>query len=129
MGELNKTQWKKRVNVFQALYSCLVHKPPLFDVFKLTTTFSFEAEQIKILEFVKENLSKLVKLYEKNMDAAWTFDRLNYVEQAILLEAIAEKTVLNTDKKVLIDQAVISAKNYCDEESYKFINGILDKVL
>ena len=58
----------------------------------------------------------------------WTFDRLNYVEQAILLLAASEiKQGLN-DKSVVIDEAIILCKEYCDETSYKYINGVLDNL-
>ena len=58
----------------------------------------------------------------------WSFDRLNLVEQAILLEATSEiKQNLNYSA-VVIDEAIILAKKYCDEESYKYINGVLDNI-
>lgn len=58
----------------------------------------------------------------------WTFDRLNLVEQAILLEATSEiKSSLN-EKAVVIDEAIILTKQYCDDESYKYINGVLDNI-
>ena len=58
----------------------------------------------------------------------WTFDRLNLVEQAILLQAVSEiKSNLN-EAPVVIDEAIILTKQYCDEESYKYINGVLDNI-
>ena len=56
----------------------------------------------------------------------WSFDRLNLVEQAILLATASEITQGLNDKAVVIDEAVILAKEYCDEEVYKYINGVLD---
>lgn len=61
----------------------------------------------------------------------WTFDRLNRVEQAVLLLAYVhfyaiEKTV---SKNVVISVAVNLSKIYLDDKSRKFINGILDNVL
>jgi len=56
----------------------------------------------------------------------WTFDRLNLVEQAILLEATSELLLKLNDKAVVIDEAIRLTKLYCDEESYKYINGVLD---
>lgn len=131
MPEYNtvKKQWEKRVSLVKAIYSCLILKPIHFDLLKLTQDFSLDAEQIKVLEYIKTHLQEIVNTYEKKLADNWTFDRLNLVEQAILIEAYAEKKVLNTDKNILIDQAVISTKNYCDEDAYKFVNGILDKVL
>lgn len=58
----------------------------------------------------------------------WSFDRLNLVEQAILLEATSEIKLKLNENAVIIDEAIILAKHYCDEESYKYINGVLDKI-
>ena len=58
----------------------------------------------------------------------WTFDRLGYLDQAILLVAIAELDLKENDKAVIIDEAVSIAKTYCDEKSYSYINGVLDKI-
>ena len=58
----------------------------------------------------------------------WEFNRLNYVEQAILLLSYTEIKNKIADKAIIIDEAVIIAKKYCDDDSYKFINGVLDKL-
>ncbi len=58
----------------------------------------------------------------------WTFDRLNLVEQAILLETVSEISQDLNDKAVVIDEAVILAKQYCDDESFRYINGVLDHI-
>ena len=58
----------------------------------------------------------------------WSFDRLGYIEQAILLLATHEITAGEVQKPVVINEAVEFAKKYCDEDSYKFINGVLDRL-
>lgn len=58
----------------------------------------------------------------------WSFDRLNLVEQAILLESTSEIKLNINDKAIIIDEAIILAKKYCDEESFKYINGVLDSI-
>jgi transcription termination factor NusB len=45
------------------------------------------------------------------------------------MEAYCENKVLNTDKKIVIDQAIVNAKNYSEANSYKFVNAILDKII
>lgn len=60
----------------------------------------------------------------------WTFDRLGFIEQAILLLACGEAIILQTEKQVIIDEAVKLAKEFGDEDdTYKLINATLDKVL
>lgn len=56
----------------------------------------------------------------------WKFDRLGYVEQAILIMAACELDLGVSPKQIVVDEAVILAKKYCDEDTYKLINGVLD---
>lgn len=56
----------------------------------------------------------------------WTFNRLSYVEQAILFMAVCELDLETAPKAIIIDEAVQLAKKYCDSESYRLINGVLD---
>ena len=58
----------------------------------------------------------------------WTFNRLGFMEQAILLVATAEIKETINDKAVVINEAITIAKKFCDEESYKYINGVLDRL-
>ncbi len=58
----------------------------------------------------------------------WSFERLGYVEQAILLVATVELLSEDVDKPVVIDEAVKYAKKYADADSYKLINGVLDQI-
>ncbi|MDD6467789.1 MAG: transcription antitermination factor NusB [Erysipelotrichaceae bacterium] len=58
----------------------------------------------------------------------WTFDRLGYVERAILLMAASEIHEGELDKAIIVNEAVELTKHYCDEEAYKLINGVLDQL-
>lgn len=58
----------------------------------------------------------------------WTFNRLGYVEQAILLMAACELDLETAQKAIIIDEAVTLTKKYCDEEAYKLVNGVLDQL-
>ncbi len=77
-----------------------------------------------------KNLNAEISLLEKNM-IKWTFDRLNRVEQAILLLSLSHYFYVDQeiDKGIVINVAVNLAKNYLDAKDYKFVNAILDKVL
>ncbi len=48
------------------------------------------------------------------------------MELAILLVAVDELQTEN--KSVVINEAVELTKKYCDDDSYKFINGILNNI-
>ena len=58
----------------------------------------------------------------------WEFNRLSDIEQAILLMSDQEILGNGTPKKVVINEAITLAKKYCDDDSYKMINGVLDNL-
>jgi len=84
---------------------------------------------MKVLEYFLEHKTTIINTLGQNLASSWTFDRLNVVDQAILIEAYSEYQVLKNDKSIVIDQAVITSKKYSDSNSYEYINAILDKVL
>ncbi|AKC59806.1 transcription antitermination factor NusB [Blochmannia endosymbiont of Polyrhachis (Hedomyrma) turneri] len=58
-----------------------------------------------------------------------TFNELGYVELIILRIAIFEFVkCLDVPYKVIINEAIELAKVFAAEMSYKFVNGVLDKV-
>ena len=60
----------------------------------------------------------------------WKFDRLNRVAQAILLLSYSNYYYIgDVDKRVVINVAVKLSKKYLDDDEYKYINAVLDKVL
>ena len=63
------------------------------------------------------------------MKKGWTFTRLSVMERAILLIATCELLESELPKTIVINEAVINAKKFCDDDSYKFINGVLSQVI
>lgn len=59
----------------------------------------------------------------------WTFDRLGLLDQAILLSSYTQYKYMKQPKQIAINVGVELAKKYCDDSSYKFINGVLDNCL
>lgn len=60
----------------------------------------------------------------------WSLGRLGAVERALLRVSAAEMLgCLDVPGAVVIDEAVEIAKRYCAEESYSFVNGVLDALL
>lgn len=58
----------------------------------------------------------------------WTFERLGYIERAILLMAACELDLETAPKAIIINEAITLAKKYCDEDTYRLINGVLDRL-
>ncbi len=76
-----------------------------------------------------KHYEEIVKIFNDHMNK-WTFDRLNRVEQALLLLSYVHYFHIGeVEKAVVIDVAVNLAKAYLDQKDYRFVNGILDNVL
>lgn len=59
----------------------------------------------------------------------WQLDRLARIDRDILRIAVAEIVYIGLDERVVINQAVELAKRYSGEEEYRFINGVLRRVM
>ena len=51
------------------------------------------------------------------------------MEENILLIIMAENALDETPREILIDEGVRLSKKFCSENSYKFINATLEKIL
>ena len=76
---------------------------------------------------ILENKKEIYKLADSKLNK-WTMDRLNKVDQAILLLGIYELKYTETPSVVAINEAIELSKKYSDEAVTKMINGVLDKV-
>lgn len=76
-----------------------------------------------------EHMDEIKALIQKYL-INWTFNRLDNVAKAILVEAVSEGNYGHlSPRKVIISEAVNLAKNYLMEGQHKFINAVLDKAL
>jgi transcription antitermination protein NusB len=75
-----------------------------------------------------DNKEKIDGLIRENLEK-WSFDRLAKVDRNILRVAVFELLEVNdVPNKVVINEAIEIAKSYGDDQSGKFINGVLSKV-
>ncbi len=80
-------------------------------------------------EAVELNISKIDE-YINEFARNWTVETLPKVDLSILRVAIAEiKYTATVPNGVACDQAVRLAKKYCDDNAYKYINGILGSII
>lgn len=82
-----------------------------------------------LIKAITENIDNINTLIEENTDN-WKIDRIAKVDLAIIRLAIAE--IIKMDDvpgAVAINEAVNLAKKYSTDESSKFINGLLGKIV
>ena len=75
-----------------------------------------------------QNKDAYIEQINQNLRDDWSFDRLSLLEQSILLIAYQELKQVQTARAVVINEAVTLAKKYCDDSSYKLINGVLARL-
>lgn len=74
------------------------------------------------------NLEKYKEEVAKHLKKGWSINRLSKMELAILLVGCYELLETDQRKEVVINEAVELSKKYCDDDVYKFVNGILNKI-
>ena len=128
---------KARVLAFQALYAWEFNRVPLEDL----TGFSWLDKDYKLsfkqdtIDFARilvagvlENIEYIDQEIRTHLDH-WDFNRLSKVELAILRMGIFS---LFFQKEipisVTIDEAIDISKDFGGEDSYRFINGVLDGI-
>lgn len=137
-----------RILAFQALYSWDVSGSSLEDLLTFEWTKKDAAVQTEedgalipetksdektfaslIISGTFEHMDEINKMIESHLSATWTMERINKVTLAILRTSIYEMLFLaGTQKGIVIDEAVNISKNYGTDDSYKFINAVLDKI-
>ncbi|TXI35079.1 MAG: transcription antitermination factor NusB [Niabella sp.] len=82
----------------------------------------------QIVNYYVENKAGLMQTITKN-SKEWKLEEMYRTDIIILYIAITELQLAKVPMKVAIDEAVELAKEFCDIESGKFINGVLAGVV
>ena len=87
---------------------------------------TFASELVAGVRTHQDELDDLIAAYARN----WTIDRMPVVDRNILRQAMYELLwVPDVPAKVTVDEALELAKNFADDETRKFVNGILDQLI
>lgn len=88
---------------------------------------SFSKALVKTETDHEDEIDRLLAKHLKN----WSIEELNVVDKTILRMSLAEALFMeeSSDAGLVINEAVELARKYGGENSYRFINGILDSVL
>lgn len=76
-----------------------------------------------------DHLDEIDALIKKHLSDKWEFSRVNKVSLAILRMSVFSLLYeQSTAAPVVIDEAIDIAKEYGSDDSFKFINAVLDNV-
>ncbi len=127
------TRHDARELTLQILFQWDFHGSTDFD---LEDFWSRRPHAPSIREFVTElvtgvqthhvELDALIGTYARN----WTIDRMPVVDRNILRQSIYELLwVADVPAKVTVDEALQLAKSFADDETRRFVNGVLDQLI
>jgi len=74
-----------------------------------------------------ENIQAVDAAIKKHL-AHWDFSRVSRVDRALLRTSVYELMFQSTPPSVVIDEAISISREYGTDDSYRFINGVLDGV-
>ncbi|MBO4320182.1 MAG: transcription antitermination factor NusB [Treponema sp.] len=128
---------KGRILAFQALYSYDVGGETLEQLLKLEWADLKESEKdADTVDFARILISGTINHIEEvdnaikaHLSQNWEFSRVNKVSLAIL--RISSYSLLfqpEIHPTIVIDEAIDIAREYGADESYKFINAVLDNI-
>ena len=121
---------------FRLIYSLEIQKPEdLEEQIELYLECE-EVEENEAKEYIKdavfgikENISDIQGLIEKNLKADWRLDRISKIDLSLLKLAIYEIKYKKIPYKVAINECLELSKKYGEESSKNFVNGILASVV
>ncbi len=124
------TRRQQRITIMTCIYQYLLTGKDINDIFDENLDINEKDSLSFIIENtvgVLNNLDELVEQIEPKL-VDYQFDRLGYVEQSLLLLSAYQLNQHDIDRAVIINEAIEIAKQYCDDKSPKFINGVLDQL-
>lgn len=87
-----------------------------------------ESEVVSVAQQIIDMRDELDEVY-KPLLSNWRFDRVGVATKLILRFATWELQGSGTDPRIIINEAVELAKGFAEKDAYKFVNGILDKLV
>ena len=79
---------------------------------------------------ITENIKKLKETILESAELeVFDIKSIETMEENILFIIMAENALDETPREILIDEGVRLSKKFCSENSYKFINATLEKIL
>ncbi|MBQ9909523.1 MAG: transcription antitermination factor NusB [Treponema sp.] len=133
---------KSRIIAFQGLYSWDAGGMSEKDVLELSWANSNDSDEGEkpalddegsafsrmLIAGTIENIEKIDETIKTHL-TNWDFNRVNKVTLAILrMSVYALLFTKDVDSSIVIDEAIDIAKNYGPDDSYRFVNAILDNI-
>ncbi len=127
---------KGRILAFQALYSYDVGGEKLDELLTLNWADDKSGVDSETSDFARiiiagtvNHLEEIDSLIKQHLSANWDFSRVNRVSVAILrISVFALLYQKDTAPTIIIDEAIGLSKDFGEDDSFKFINAVLDNI-
>jgi N utilization substance protein B len=128
---------KGRILAFQALYGWESNRVPVDELLsfswleegkRASLDESIAAFSRNLISGAVENVKVIDNLIKKHLDN-WDFSRLNRVDLAVLRMSVYTLMFQkDISSSIVIDEAIGICKEFGTDDSYRFINGVLDSI-
>ncbi|MGL5522038.1 MAG: transcription antitermination factor NusB [Metamycoplasmataceae bacterium] len=125
METKNKSLRKQRIEMVQIIYE--------FELFNKIIDLDYIFENFDITDWQNKIFQTTLKFYERNKKIVEpillegrTWESIAPLNRGII--ALASSELLSLDKKIVIDEYINICKEFSPDNSYKFLNNIIDKV-
>ena len=130
------TMHRARVLAFQIIYSWDFEKKSdpelLFASVKDLSPDEFDSSSEAYIKLTVCGTLENIQTVDSTINAHiknWNFDRISRIDLAILrLSVYGLLFQKDTDGKIIINEAVKLAQEFGGDDSYKFVNGVLDAI-
>jgi N utilization substance protein B len=128
---------KSRERALQVLFLADIRQQSAEEALRAYLDSSTEDEQPQaaVVDEFTEQLVRGTLAALKEIDAKiaahsehWRLERMPLVDRNVLRMAVYEMTAMGTPAPVVIDEALLLARRYSNEEAVAFINGVLDAI-
>ena len=119
---------REAIDLTQTAVNRLGSALELPEFIQLANQKEVRAYTMELLTQVKAHQAEVDRTIEQAM-VDWQLRRLARIDQDILRSAVTEMNFLGVPQQVAINEAVELAKRYSGEDGYRFINGVLRRVI
>ena len=116
------------ITLTQTAINRLAHALEMPEFIQMTNQKEVRAFAMELLTNTAQHRAEVDDVLETAM-VAWQLKRLARIDRDILRIAVVEMDYLGTPDRVAINEAVEMAKRYSGEEGFRFINGVLKRVV
>ncbi|MCL2180441.1 MAG: transcription antitermination factor NusB [Treponema sp.] len=127
---------KGRILAFQALYFWEANQVPVDELLSFDWVDEDKLAKLdegiavfsrNMIAGVIENITEVDNLVKKHLDN-WDITRLNRVDLAVLRISVYSFLYHDISPSIIIDEAIGICREFGADESFKFVNGVLDSV-